>query len=68
MSWRGRPPEWLHFLYKVICSVFLGGCAVTWGVPYSLALRGGFTMGGEWLVILLAFAAPFVFSPDLWKK
>ncbi len=49
---------------KTAMAIVLALAAARWGIPYGLAHRGYSAIGGEYLLIVLAAAFPFLLLSD----
>ncbi len=52
-----------HLFFKAALSVVLGFSVAKWGIPYVYAQRGYAAVGGEYLLVLIAAALPFLVLP-----
>ncbi len=60
----GRAAFWI----RLGTGALLAGASAGWALPAAWAERGCLSAGGEWLLILLAAAAPFLCGPEVWCK
>ena len=46
-----------HVVYILVGIAVVSGAVIAWwGIPFAYAERGYFALGGEWLLVLAAFA------------
>lgn len=55
-SWLVAVPPWL---WRLLAGLILAGATAWWCIPFAMTQRGGTGFGGEYGLIIAAFALPF---------